>query len=147
MKIFIDTEEELKKKWKLERDAAERGASFEKIVETIEKRRPDFKTYIEPQKENADIIFKYYSDKEDVAKTRLTLQLKKTYDIYVNNELIPYSEKITENDIWKIYEFKKDICENTLKKSARSFNYNFQDLKDGYNGLIQYIILLLTWKH
>jgi uridine kinase len=147
LKIFIETEEELKKKWKLERDAVERGASFEKIVETIEKRRPDFKKYIEPQKENADIILKYYQDNDQYKSIRLNLQLRKIYDMYVNKQLTPYSEKIIENDEWIIYEFKKNICENTLKDEIKKMKYNIQYLKDGYHGIIQYIILLLIWKH
>lgn len=62
LKIFMDTDEELKRKWKIRRDTKERGHSLEKVSESIKKRESDFNAYILPQKENADLIVKFFTD-------------------------------------------------------------------------------------
>merc|ERR1711892_1427553 len=39
-----------------QRDIAERGATMEDVQKAIDARKPDFKAYVEPQKEKADIV-------------------------------------------------------------------------------------------
>lgn len=60
LKIFMDTEDELRKFWKIERDTKRRGYSKEQIVLQIEKRRADAVKYIYPQKEYADMVITYF---------------------------------------------------------------------------------------
>ena len=60
LKIFLDTDRELIKKWKIERDVNERGYSLEKVLKQIESREKDYNEYILKQKENADIIIQFY---------------------------------------------------------------------------------------
>jgi phosphoribulokinase len=62
LKIFMDTDENLKMKWKIKRDIKERGYTIDKILDSIKKRKFDFDTYILPQKENADIIIRFFTD-------------------------------------------------------------------------------------
>ncbi len=61
LKIFMDTDDNLKKKWKVRRDVIERGYSIEKVLDSIEKRQQDFNEFIKPQKESADIIIRFFS--------------------------------------------------------------------------------------
>ena len=58
LKIFLDTDEALRIKLKIERDTAARGHSPEKILQSIQKRDPDAQKYIRPQIANADIVFR-----------------------------------------------------------------------------------------
>lgn len=60
LKIFMDTDRELRNFWKIERDTQTRGYSKEEIVAQIEKRIPDAEKYIYPQKEYADLIITYF---------------------------------------------------------------------------------------
>ena len=60
MKIYLDTDRELIKKWKIQRDVNERGYSMEKVLKQIEFREKDYEEYIVKQKENADIIIQFY---------------------------------------------------------------------------------------
>eukprot|EP01026_Neomeris_dumetosa_P043400 TRINITY_DN3637_c0_g1_i8.p1 TRINITY_DN3637_c0_g1~~TRINITY_DN3637_c0_g1_i8.p1 ORF type:complete len:384 (-),score=48.45 TRINITY_DN3637_c0_g1_i8:130-1281(-) len=55
-KIYLDISDEVKFAWKIQRDMAERGHSLESIKASIEARKPDFQTYVDPQKEFADMI-------------------------------------------------------------------------------------------
>uniref|UniRef100_A0A7R9UZQ3 Phosphoribulokinase n=1 Tax=Chlamydomonas euryale TaxID=1486919 RepID=A0A7R9UZQ3_9CHLO len=55
-KIYLDISDEIKFAWKIQRDMAERGHSLESIKASIESRKPDFDTFIDPQKKDADVI-------------------------------------------------------------------------------------------
>ncbi|WP_287128579.1 phosphoribulokinase [Candidatus Cyanaurora vandensis] len=55
-KLYFDLSDTIKIQWKIQRDMAERGHSYDDVLRAIESRRPDFSAYIDPQKEHADVI-------------------------------------------------------------------------------------------
>merc|ERR1711979_65387 len=57
--IYIDIVNEVKFAWKVQRDVAERGWTEDQVKEDIEKRKPDFAAYVDPQKADADVILRY----------------------------------------------------------------------------------------
>lgn len=59
LNIFMDTDEELRIKWKIGRDIKKRGYNKEKILKQIKERKEDYRKFILPQKEKADIIVNY----------------------------------------------------------------------------------------
>lgn len=54
--VYLDISDEVKINWKIKRDMAERGHRYEDVLASINSRKPDFKAYIEPQREYADVI-------------------------------------------------------------------------------------------
>ena len=54
--VYLDIGEEVKIQWKIQRDMAERGHTYEDILASINARKPDFTAYIEVQKQYADIV-------------------------------------------------------------------------------------------
>lgn len=60
LKIYLDTDRELIKKWKIQRDVNERGYSLEKVLKQIENREKDYNEYIIKQKDYADIVIQFY---------------------------------------------------------------------------------------
>ena len=54
--VYLDISDEVKISWKIQRDMAERGHTYEDILASINARKPDFSAYIEPQKEYADVV-------------------------------------------------------------------------------------------
>lgn len=64
LKIFVDTDVELRTLWKVRRDMRERGYELERIVKQVESRKKDYFEYIHPQKENSDIIVNFFPKKE-----------------------------------------------------------------------------------
>lgn len=60
LKIYMDTDDNLRKLWKIQRDMVERGYSKRAIVEQIEKRYADAEKYIYPQKGFADMVITYF---------------------------------------------------------------------------------------
>lgn len=100
IKIYLDTDRELIKKWKIQRDVNERGYSMENVLKQIEFREKDYEEYITKQKENADIIINFYEENNNL-ECNLIIQnnsiinkilkelIKLNYDIkYESNNLI-----------------------------------------------------------
>ena len=58
--VFLEPEEELRHRWKLERDVYERGYSPKDVVAELKRREPDAAQYIRPQREYADVIVRFY---------------------------------------------------------------------------------------
>lgn len=54
--VYLDISDEVKINWKIKRDMAERGHTYEDVLASINARKPDFTAYIEPQKEFANIV-------------------------------------------------------------------------------------------
>jgi phosphoribulokinase len=54
--VYLDIDDEVKIAWKIQRDMAERGHSYEDVLSAINSRRPDFNAYIDPQKQYADAV-------------------------------------------------------------------------------------------
>lgn len=54
--VYLDISDEVKIAWKIQRDMAERGHTYEDVLTAIEARRPDFEAYIDPQKTHADVV-------------------------------------------------------------------------------------------
>jgi uridine kinase len=68
LKIFMDTERELMKKWKIQRDISKRGYSVEQITKQIADREADYYKYIDNQKQNADVIIRFYESENTLCK-------------------------------------------------------------------------------
>ena len=54
--VYLDIDDEVKIAWKIQRDMAERGHTYEDVLAAINSRRPDFQAYIDPQKQYADAV-------------------------------------------------------------------------------------------
>jgi uridine kinase len=134
LKIFMDTDEDLKKKWKIKRDVIERGYSIEKVLNSIEKRRQDFNKFIKPQRDNADIIIRFFSknviDFDNLNKNdQLSLEISigkncKNLNLVLNYFNINYI--VSENDNFTSIIFDEytelDITENeSLSNKTNSF--------------------------
>ena len=54
--VYLDISDEVKIAWKIQRDMAERGHSYDDVLAAINARKPDFEAYIDPQKKHADVV-------------------------------------------------------------------------------------------
>ena len=155
-KIYIDTDETLRRHWKIIRDTKKRGYSVQKILEQIESRMEDAKKFIYPQKEFADMIIKYYSVNTFVLggeNEALTLGLKITFDANIHIE-----DVLDKLDCPFIWDYNNDLKSQYIEIKNRP-QVNFEniafnsienineivasDIKwgSGYEGLIQLISL------
>ena len=59
VKVYLAPPEDLRRVWKIKRDTAKRGYNAEQVIDELEKREPDSRDFIRPQREFADIIVKF----------------------------------------------------------------------------------------
>lgn len=119
LKIYMDTDRELIKKWKINRDVNERGYSIEKVLKQIEFREADYKKYIEKQKKNSDLIIRFYEidNKINCVLVLINLNIKfikellsKQYMINIdNNNQINIKLNFNENSTYYFEEIYKII--------------------------------------
>ena len=114
LKIFVEADERLRKRWKTERDSKKRGYKKELVEREIMRRKKDAKKFIHPQKEFADWIIKYEG----------ATQVRKVKHTFINS--VPLDELVGELKLrktLKIAHTYKDVryqvVENsgTIKKS------------------------------
>lgn len=82
LKVYLDPDEELKRTWKIQRDAGRRGYTIEQVMKEIEARQEDIRKHIEPQKEYADIIIRFFlpngpGGAQDLARLNVRLFLSR----------------------------------------------------------------------
>lgn len=165
LKIYMDTDENLRRLWKIKRDTATRGYSAEKIVTQIENRIPDAKKYIYPQKNYADLIISYF-DPTLVNYLDMTHEiemcLKLSLDCGVNTEEILYY--LRDGGVKVSLEYSEDITKQILTIDTRESNITGADLaliaaetipnyrelfavnikwRDGLDGVLQLILLAI----
>ena len=123
IKIYMDTDDNLRIPWKIKRDIQKRGYSIEKIIDQINSRKEDFKKYIHTQKKNADIIINLYTDKifsidnfslDEELNVYLKIGIKNKYSINniinnLNREKISYEKISAEEE--EIYIYFKNLSD------------------------------------
>jgi phosphoribulokinase len=64
VKVYLDPPEDLRKVWKIRRDTTKRGYTPNQVLAELEKREPDSRDFIRPQREFADIVVRFYAPPE-----------------------------------------------------------------------------------
>jgi phosphoribulokinase len=59
VKVYLDPPEELRRRWKVERDCARRGYTREQVLEELARRESDSAEFIRPQRDHADIVVRF----------------------------------------------------------------------------------------
>jgi uridine kinase len=115
IKIYLDTDRELIKKWKIQRDVNERGYTLEKVLKQIEIREKDYEEYILKQKENADIVIQFYDtnslkckmiiQNEMINKKIINKCIEIKYNIEFDKHLIIHLHNNFYDEILKVLSF------------------------------------------
>jgi phosphoribulokinase len=63
VKIYLDPDEELRRRWKLHRDTMRRGYTREEVLFQLERRQAQSQTFIHPQRTFADIVIRFQRSK------------------------------------------------------------------------------------
>ncbi len=157
LKIYIDTDEKLRRHWKILRDTKHRGYSKDKILEQIESRVEDTKKYIYPQKRFADLVIKYHSLNEFSAgepESKINIGLKVVLDANIHLEKI--LESLSCEYVWDYnddlvtqYIILEEEPQNDFSIDALTYVPNIHEILDvdyqfleGYRGFVQLLVLL-----
>ncbi len=76
MKIFLEPEENLRRRWKIARDTAGRGYSREQVLRQIERRQADLEAHLRPQRVFADIVVSFRPPEEDPEESGARLDVR-----------------------------------------------------------------------
>lgn len=171
LKIYLDTDEELRYCWKLHRDLKSRGHSAEEILEQMESRRKDAERYIHPQKQYADLVIRYYDvalqqkkgrQEPDLGGGQVKLGVEFLMDVSINIE--PMLEYMRGMGIHGNQVYDKDLLHQRVSfdsseldlekeawgKIAGAAIPQMEDLvgahivwECGVNGMVQVMLLLI----
>ncbi len=61
VRVFLAPPEELRRRWKVQRDCSRRGYTTDQVLEELDRREPDSELYIRPQRRYADIVVSFMS--------------------------------------------------------------------------------------
>ncbi len=59
VRIYLAPPEELRRKWKVQRDCSRRGYTTDQVLSELDKREPDSEAFIRPQQRFADIVVSF----------------------------------------------------------------------------------------
>ena len=59
VRVYLDPPEDLRHKWKVQRDCARRGYTTEQVLEELDRRETDAELCIRPQKRRADVVISF----------------------------------------------------------------------------------------
>lgn len=163
LKIYLDTDEKLRRFWKIQRDTDKRGYSDEEIISQIEKRIPDAVKYIYPQSAYADLVIRYFDDTLETCFDKghhLLLSLKVTAKSSWNLDLLIQEFELLGFHIEHQYEedlkhqiliFKGEDIERFSVDYEEISRRNFTNYKDvfpgkmhwktGIDGIVQLLIV------
>lgn len=163
VKIYLDTQEKLRRHWKIRRDVAARGYSMDKIMEQITMRESDAEKYIHPQMHYADMVIRFFSD-DDYTEGDLnvdpTLKLKIMMKLDVDVESIVEALELAGHEVEHAYDadmkyqhitIKDTVVKEELIQIAERFIEHIDEIVngneihwlDGYHGVIQLMTLAL----
>lgn len=110
LKIYLDSDETLRRYWKIQRDTTHRGYTKEAVLASIEKRMPDAEKYIYPQKNYADLIVRYY-DKNltDCMVENYEVNLSVQLTISAAIDVEPLAKELEAAGISVEYEYSQDL--------------------------------------
>lgn len=168
LKLYMDTDETLRRFWKIQRDRAQRNHTNEEVLRQIEARIPDAKRFIYPQKQFADLCIRYFDPElKDccVEDYSVQLSLELLSDISVNLE--PVIMELEACGVQPQHQYCDDMKHQRTIFYAETVNnhtINFQEIalhcipqfdelfcedihwKEGIEGVLQLFILIMIYE-
>jgi phosphoribulokinase len=77
VRVFLAPPEELRRKWKVDRDCSRRGYTTDQVLAELDRREPDSAAYIRPQQRYADLVVSFMpGDRGDAEHLDAELMLR-----------------------------------------------------------------------
>jgi phosphoribulokinase len=79
VRVFLAPPEQLRRRWKVQRDCSRRGYTTDEVLAEIDRREPDSEAFIRPQRHHADLIVSFlppHEDDEDQVRLDAELTLR-----------------------------------------------------------------------
>jgi phosphoribulokinase len=59
VRVFVDPPEDLRRRWKVQRDCSRRGYTTDQVLEELDRREADVEAYLRPQRRHADLVVSF----------------------------------------------------------------------------------------
>jgi len=59
VRVYLDPPEDLRRRWKVQRDCSRRGYTTDQVLEELDRRQADAEAYIRPQQRHADLVISF----------------------------------------------------------------------------------------
>ena len=59
VRVFLDPPEDLRRRWKVQRDCSRRGYTTDQVLDELDRREADAEAFIRPQRRHADIVISF----------------------------------------------------------------------------------------
>lgn len=133
IKIYMDTQENLRKFWKTQRDIQKRGYSGEGIATQIACRVQDSQKYILPQKKYADMVIRFYDAniEQGLPSESYTPEISLKITLGSEVDLESIIADIRDAGIITHHDFEKDLDKQTVTfdgASLRVSSLRWQDI-------------------
>lgn len=167
MKIYLDTDEDLRCYWKMQRDQDGRGYDKAEILAQMKARREDAKRYIHPQKQYADLVIRYFdpvlpAKGSQAVDYEASLSVEFLMDVGINAEsmlallrdqgvcgVLTYDDLLHQKIVFRNEDLKVD--KEFWETVACSAIPQIEDLtgghmiwEDGVNGIVQLMLLMVV---
>ena len=76
VKVYLEPNEKLRVRWKIQRDTAKRGYSVEQVLQSLEKRKEDSPAFIHPQRTFADLVVSFFPPSDNAEESGAHLNVR-----------------------------------------------------------------------
>jgi phosphoribulokinase len=76
VKIYLDPDEDLRVRWKIQRDVGKRGYTRDQVLASLEKRRDDSPAFIHPQRTFADVVVNFFPPADNAEESGRHLNVR-----------------------------------------------------------------------
>jgi len=158
LRIYISMDEELRVSNKISRDVARRGKTPDQVMESIISRAGDSNSFIQPQRENADLLIDISSKQDSETEIRFSsrnpsfagklFEILEVFQVHQKNFSIDDSGRQTVGIMTN--QFSGSTALDVLESNLMSFNQMFErrpDFPDGYQGVLGMVVFLaIDWE-
>jgi phosphoribulokinase len=78
VRVFLNPPEELRRKWKVQRDCSRRGYTTDEVLAELDRREPDSEAFIRPQRRHADMLVAFLPQDDDGSEDQTQLDAELT---------------------------------------------------------------------
>lgn len=161
LKVFMDTQDKLRRHWKIVRDTTKRSYNQQSILDQLEARMEDSQKYISPQRQFSDLIVHYFTEDEfepgDSLKPTIKLRLTLGANLQIEG-IVSMLRKLGNHldwdyadDLWSQHIVAHHpIPAHHLTRAVKEHISNPDHFvgyspqwADGYRGLVQIMALLV----
>jgi phosphoribulokinase len=91
VRVFLNPPEELRRKWKVQRDCSRRGYTTDQVLAELDRREPDSEAFIRPQRRHADMVVSFLPAQSDEGEHQTQLDAELTFgDELPHPDLTPF---------------------------------------------------------